>query len=59
MTKYQVLSPKHAAQLIGLSEATLERLRARKQGPRAIQLSERRIGYRVADIDTVVFPAAG
>lgn len=52
LTKYRVLPPRQAAQVLGISEATLERLRASNKAPRAVLLSERRIGYRLSDIES-------
>ena len=46
---YRVLTRKQLSQLTGLSEATHERLDAEGDGPKRIQLSARRCGYRVFD----------
>ena len=50
LVRFRVLSPRHAAQLLGLSEATLERMRKLKSGPKHLVLSPRRLGYRVIDL---------
>jgi predicted DNA-binding transcriptional regulator AlpA len=39
-----------ARQLLGLSSRTWDRLRARGEAPPHIQLSERRVGYRLIDL---------
>ena len=49
LERFRVLSPEQAAVLLGLSEATLERMRYSGDLV-ALRLSERRIGYRVADL---------
>jgi predicted DNA-binding transcriptional regulator AlpA len=46
----RVVTRKQLAEITGLSEATHERLDARGEGPRAIRLSARRLGYRLADV---------
>jgi predicted DNA-binding transcriptional regulator AlpA len=43
----QVVREAEAAAVMGISEATLRRLRINDIGPRHVQLSTRRIGYRV------------
>jgi predicted DNA-binding transcriptional regulator AlpA len=45
-----ILSCRATSELTGLSERTLERLRASGEGPPFIRLSERRIGYREDDV---------
>jgi predicted DNA-binding transcriptional regulator AlpA len=42
LERFRVLSPRQTAALLGLSEATLERL---PNGPRRVLLSPRRVGY--------------
>ena len=46
-----VLRPKEAAQYIGLSIATLARMRVDGTGPVFIQIHTRSIGYRREDLD--------
>lgn len=46
----RVISERQAAAVLGLSTATMERLRATGTGPRAVRLTERRLGYRVCDL---------
>jgi predicted DNA-binding transcriptional regulator AlpA len=46
----RVLNERDAAQVIGVSPRTWDRLRARGETPPATKISARRIGYRVADI---------
>ncbi len=50
IVRFRVLSPRQAAQLLGLGEATLERMRKLKTGPKHLVLSPRRLGYRVIDL---------
>ena len=50
IVRYRVLTPKQTASLLGELEATTERKRKARTGPRWIRLSERRIGYRLSDI---------
>jgi predicted DNA-binding transcriptional regulator AlpA len=50
LEQLRVLTTAQAATLIGLSEATLERLRYAGQGPPTVALSARRLGYRVRDL---------
>ena len=45
------VSEREAARRLALSPAQLRRLRAGGEGPRAVQLSERRIAYRVVDLE--------
>jgi predicted DNA-binding transcriptional regulator AlpA len=45
-----VLSEKEAARLCGLSLVHFRRLRQAGKAPRAIRLSERRIGYRACEV---------
>jgi predicted DNA-binding transcriptional regulator AlpA len=46
----RVVTPAQAAELMGLSLATLRRLWDVDQGPRRIRLSPRRIGVRLRDL---------
>lgn len=46
-----VLSEREAAQLISLSPSQLRRLRNEGKGPRSFWLTDRRLGYRVAEIE--------
>jgi predicted DNA-binding transcriptional regulator AlpA len=47
LADHRILSPRQAAQLLGLSEATLERMRQANEGPPVRRLSARRLGYPV------------
>ena len=47
----RVVDEPTAIMLTGLSPRTWDRLRARGETPPVTKLSERRIGYRVADIN--------
>jgi hypothetical protein len=46
----RVVSPAQAAELMGISLATLRRLWDVDQGPRRIRLSPRRLGVRLRDL---------
>ena len=46
-----ILTEKHVSAWIGLSLPSLQRMRSNGSGPRFIQLSERRIGYRRSDVE--------
>lgn len=48
---HPVLRPQAAAAYLGLSVVTLQRQRARGEGPRHLRLSERAVGYRREDLD--------
>ena len=45
-----VIPRKAAAGLVGLSESTFDRLRRQGDGPAAVRLSARRIGFRLSDL---------
>jgi predicted DNA-binding transcriptional regulator AlpA len=47
----QFLTQKQLAQLLNLSERTLERWRVEGRGPRFVAFGPRRRGYRVSDIE--------
>ena len=49
----RVLGERQAAAFLGLSESKLERLRRLQphDAPRHVRLSERRLGYRVSDLE--------
>jgi predicted DNA-binding transcriptional regulator AlpA len=46
----RVVDEPTAVSLIGVSRDTWNRLRARGEGPPVTKLSERRLGYRIADL---------
>jgi predicted DNA-binding transcriptional regulator AlpA len=50
LTPERILSAAQAAQFIGLSRPTLNRMRRAGKLPPAIQISDRRIGWRVRDL---------
>ena len=50
IARLRVLDERAAAQFVGLSAASLERLRKAGTAPRHVSLSPRRLGYRVADL---------
>ena len=50
--RHSVVSERDAAQLLSLSLPQLRRMRWDGLAPTHIRLSERRIGYRLSDIDT-------
>jgi predicted DNA-binding transcriptional regulator AlpA len=47
---FAVLTKKETAQVTSLSEDALDRLHQRSLGPKRVQLSERRVGYQVAEL---------
>lgn len=50
LQKHRILPPRQTAQVLGVSPATLERMRYAKEGPPVLRLSARRIGYPIAGI---------
>ena len=50
VARQRVLDEKTAADFIGLSPATLERMRKLGTAPKHLMLSPRRLGYRVCDL---------
>lgn len=46
-----VISEQEVARIISVSISTLRRLKTRGEGPPRIQVSRRRIGYRLNDVD--------
>lgn len=54
-TASRVITEAEAARMVGLSVPTLRRMRydekRENRGPRHVRLSERRIGYRLFDLD--------
>jgi predicted DNA-binding transcriptional regulator AlpA len=50
IARQRVLDEKTAAEFIGLSHMTLERMRKLGTAPRHLALSPRRLGYRVCDL---------
>ena len=50
IARQRVLDERTAAEFIGLSHMTLERMRKLGSAPRHITLSTRRLGYRVCDL---------
>ena len=50
IARQRVLDEKTAAEFIGLSHVTLERMRKLATAPRHLALSPRRLGYRIADL---------
>jgi predicted DNA-binding transcriptional regulator AlpA len=46
-----VVSPKETAKIINVAVHTLRRLDKKGEGPERIQLSARRIGYRISSIE--------
>lgn len=47
----RVVTLRHAAAMLGVSDRTLRRQAGKGTGPRLIRLSERRIGIRVKDLN--------
>jgi hypothetical protein len=54
----RLVSPKVTAELLALSPATLQRLWREGRGPRRIQISQRRFGVRLRDIQAYLDRAA-
>ena len=50
LDEHRVLNARQGAELLGVSLATFRRLHAAGKLPPAIQLSERRLGWRVRDL---------
>jgi predicted DNA-binding transcriptional regulator AlpA len=50
IARHRVLDEKTAAEFIGLSHVTLERMRKLGTAPKHLVLSPRRLGYRVCDL---------
>jgi len=50
LTPERILSAAQAAQFIGISRSTFTRMRRAGKLPPSLQLSERRIGWRVRDL---------
>ena len=50
----QILTPKRAAQWLGLAESTLAKLRLSGAGPTYVKLGARRVGYLEDDLTTWV-----
>lgn len=50
IARQRVVDEKTAAEFIGLSPMTLERMRKLGTAPRHVALSPRRLGYRVCDL---------
>ena len=46
----RVVDVHEAARLIGISSMTFQRMRARGELPPAVQLSPRRVGFRLVDL---------
>lgn len=46
----RIISPSQFCQLVGISETTRWRQQRNGEGPKAIRLSPRRIGYRASDV---------
>lgn len=48
--RVRVIGERTAAELLGISAATLRRMASRNGSPQRIRISERRVGYRLDDI---------
>ena len=51
LNSIRVLSETELRQMLGISERTFDRLRYRGDVPPKTQLSDRRVGYRVCDVE--------
>jgi excisionase family DNA binding protein len=47
----RLLSPKQAAEFLGVPEGTLAQWRSQRRGPRYIKLEGRLVRYRASDLD--------
>ena len=47
----RILRTSQAADYVGLSRSTLEKMRPLRRGPRFVRLGERAIGYDIQDLD--------
>lgn len=45
-----VITRVEAAELIGISPDTLDRMSARREGPPRVRISDRRVGYRMREL---------
>ena len=59
VARQRVLDEKAAAEFIGVSHGTLERMRKAGSAPRHVQLSARRLGYRISDLTAWLDARAG
>ena len=50
IARQRVLGEKEAAEFVGLSPMTLERMRKQGVAPQHVRLSARRLGYRICDL---------
>jgi len=50
LSPLKVLTRPQVIALLGVSETTFDRLEAKGEGPQKIKLADRRIGYRVCDV---------
>jgi len=48
---HEILSERELSSWLGISRPCLQRMRSNGSGPPYLQLSERRIGYRKADVE--------
>jgi predicted DNA-binding transcriptional regulator AlpA len=55
----RIISESEACVLLGVSADTLQRRSRRGEGPARLKLSPRRVGYRLADILSLIGKAAG
>lgn len=53
-----LLTPDDAARALSISRSTLDRMVAAGRLPKPVRISDRRIGFRVADIEAFGAPAA-
>ena len=54
-----LLTPRQAAEILGLAEPTLRRWRHEGRGPAFVKLSPSVVRYRAADVEAFVGPAFG
>ena len=51
LVRRRILRTREAAEYVGLSPSTLEKLRLSDRGPRFIRLGGRAVGYDIKDLD--------
>jgi predicted DNA-binding transcriptional regulator AlpA len=54
MTNEILLSQRQVAELLGLSERTLEAMRLRGTGPAFVRISRRCVRYRLTDLESFI-----
>lgn len=58
-TETRILSRREVASRLGVSTLTLDRMTARGESPRRVQISPRRVGYVLQDVEAWLRARAG